>query len=246
MSTGHADFFETPDFLPRERRRRLHAFLAASLLAHAAAIIAFPDFLEGYSVPGVSVMEVTLLAPKPLPVAPPQPEPAPVSKAEPPEPQPAPRPLPQKQPAPQEARPATGSPAPGLALPEQDVEVVGSFRVAPSRGIAPVTAVPDPATEIAKVTPPSLDAAYLSNPPPGYPPAARRAGEQGTVTLRVLVMRSGLPSRVDIEKSSGSRLLDTAARDAVWGWRFVPARHGTDLVEQWMQVPVRFRLEDPQ
>jgi protein TonB len=29
----------------------------------------------------------------------------------------------------------------------------------------------------------------------------------------------------------------------VWGWRFVPARHGTDPVESWVLVPVVFRLE---
>ena len=93
------------------------------------------------------------------------------------------------------------------------------------------------------MTPPSFDAVYLSNPAPVYPPAARRAGEQGTVMLRVLVKRDGLPSRVEIEKSSGSLLLDTAARNAVWGWRFAPARQGADSIESWVLVPVVFRLE---
>jgi protein TonB len=115
--------------------------------------------------------------------------------------------------------------------------------VAPSRESTPTAAAPNPAVEAPPVTPPSFDAAYLSNPAPRYPQAARRAGQQGTVTLRVLVLRNGLPSRVEVEKSSGSRLLDTAAHDAVWGWRFVPARNGSHPVESWVLVPVVFRLE---
>lgn len=249
MLPGHA-FFDTAESASRERRpQALHVFLLASLLAHAAAIIGLPEFLPDYSPPGPSVIEVTILGARPLPVAPAESAPPPVPEPEraPVEPKPAPEPRaqPDRPPAIETAKPA-GGPAPGPARPEQDVEIVGSFSVAPTRPLAPVTEAPAAATEAAgiKVTPPSFDAAYLSNPPPGYPPAARRAGEQGTVTLRVLVMRDGLPSRVEIEKSSGSPRLDAAARDAVWGWRFVPARHGTDPVEQWMQVPVRFRLED--
>ena len=93
------------------------------------------------------------------------------------------------------------------------------------------------------VTPPGFNAAYLRNPAPRYPLAARRAAEQGTVTLRVLVTREGLASRVAVEKSSGSPHLDAAALEAVKAWRFTPARQGADAVESWMLVPIVFRLE---
>jgi protein TonB len=235
-----------PHTAPPERaRRKLHAFVLASLAAHAVVIVGFPDFLPRFAAPGASVLEVTILGPQPLPVAPPQAE----SREPPPTEEPRPverRPEPERKPTPQEtAKPAPGGQAPGVAAQSQDTEIVGSFSVAPSRGLAPLGAVPDPAAEAAaqKVTPPSFDAAYLSNPAPQYPPAARRAGQQGTVTLRVMVRRDGLPTRVEIEKSSGSGLLDTAAQDAVWGWRFVPARLGTDPIESWVLVPVVFRLE---
>lgn len=221
-------------------RRALRVFLLASLLAHAAVIIGLPDFVPGFATPRVSVLEVTILGPEPLTVAAAQPEPRVAvstpeqqSRAE------------QKKPAQDVPKPASGGAAPGVTLPQQETEVVGSFAVAPSRTPVPPTAVPDPATEAAGVqsTPPSFVAAYLSNPPPRYPQAARRAGEQGTVTLRVMVKRDGLPARVEIEKSSGSKQLDAAAQDAVWGWRFVPARHGNDPIESWVLVPVVFRLE---
>jgi protein TonB len=83
----------------------------------------------------------------------------------------------------------------------------------------------------------------LRNPAPRYPEAARRAGEQGTVTLRVLVTREGLPARVAVERSSGSSGLDRAAREAVKAWRFAPAAQGGERIESWMLVPVVFRLE---
>lgn len=93
------------------------------------------------------------------------------------------------------------------------------------------------------VTPPALNAAYLRNPPPPYPQAARRNGEEGTVMLRVLVDPEGAPVQVVLDKSSGSSLLDSAAVDAVRSWRFVPARRGRQNVEGWVRVPIVFRLE---
>jgi protein TonB len=92
-------------------------------------------------------------------------------------------------------------------------------------------------------TPPAFNAAYLRNPPPRYPPAARRNGDEGRVMLRVLVNPDGAPARVEIDQSSGSPLLDGAALDAVRGWRFVPARRGAQNVEGWVRVPLVFRLE---
>ena len=220
------------------RSRRLHVFLLASLAAHAAIIIGLPDFLPRFDVPAPAALEVTILAPQPVPA--PATAPEPLQARRPDEPiAKAPRPQPDKKPV-QAARQTTGS-GPAAAPPAQgpDTEIIGSSPVAPSKGTAP-----DPAPGAAPpVTPPSFDAAYLSNPAPPYPQAARRSGQQGTVTLRVLVLRSGLPSRVELEKSSGSKVLDVAAQDAVRGWRFAPARHGTDPVESWVLVPVVFRLE---
>lgn len=92
-------------------------------------------------------------------------------------------------------------------------------------------------------TPPVFNAAYLRNPPPQYPPAARRSGDEGTVLLKVLVTSDGTAARVELDRSSGSVLLDGAALDAVRIWRFVPARRGAQNVEDWVRVPVVFRLE---
>jgi protein TonB len=48
---------------------------------------------------------------------------------------------------------------------------------------------------------------------------------------------------VELERSSGSTHLDTAALETVKGWRFNPARRGTEAVEGWVLVPIVFRLE---
>ncbi|MBI4193692.1 MAG: energy transducer TonB [Betaproteobacteria bacterium] len=93
------------------------------------------------------------------------------------------------------------------------------------------------------VQPPAFNAAHLHNAAPHYPLIARRNGEQGTVTLKVLVTRDGVPANVSIEKSSGSGHLDAAALESVSTWRFVPARQGAQPVEAWVLVPVVFRLE---
>ena len=84
---------------------------------------------------------------------------------------------------------------------------------------------------------------YRSAPPPPYPIAAIRLGQQGTVVLRIRVGTDGSPLSVSIEKSSGSRLLDQAARQQVLRhWRFVPAQVDGQIVEADGLVPVAFSL----
>ena len=86
---------------------------------------------------------------------------------------------------------------------------------------------------------------YRSAPPPAYPIAAIRNHEQGTVLLRVRVEVDGRASSVVIERSSGSRALDNAARQQVLRqWRFVPAMVDGQQVPADGLVPVSFTLPD--
>lgn len=89
---------------------------------------------------------------------------------------------------------------------------------------------------------PIFDAAYLQNPAPHYPIAAKRRGQCGKVRLRVKVAKSGTASLVEIEKTSGYSSLDEAAKDAVENWRFVPAYVGVEAVEATVLVPIEFKL----
>jgi protein TonB len=93
------------------------------------------------------------------------------------------------------------------------------------------------------ISPPQFGAAYLNNPKPLYPASARRMGMEGTVMLKVLVSRDGGAVKIEIAQSSGHEILDKAAAEAVKNWRFVPARQGDSPLEEWVQVPVAFRLK---
>lgn len=90
---------------------------------------------------------------------------------------------------------------------------------------------------------PIFNADYLENPAPAYPPIARRNGEQGRVTLRVLVNATGTADEVQVQASSGSPRLDDSARTTVQRWKFVPARRGAQAVPAWVLIPISFRLE---
>jgi protein TonB len=84
---------------------------------------------------------------------------------------------------------------------------------------------------------------YDSAPAPGYPRDALREGVQGTVLLQVLVDIDGRPLRVDIQRSSGDRRLDMAARRQVLDhWRFRPAMRDGRAVQAIGLVPVAFNL----
>jgi periplasmic protein TonB len=79
---------------------------------------------------------------------------------------------------------------------------------------------------------------------PSYPPASRRAGEEGTVRLRVLVDATGKPKDVQVAQTSGFSRLDDAAKQAVRRWKFQPATNGGQAITVWTQVAITFRLTD--
>jgi periplasmic protein TonB len=86
---------------------------------------------------------------------------------------------------------------------------------------------------------------YGVNPKPPYPFIARRAGIQGVVLLLVHVRVDGTVAEVRVAQSSGSALLDDSALRTVRdSWRFIPARRDGVPVESWVEVPIRFVLED--
>lgn len=80
-------------------------------------------------------------------------------------------------------------------------------------------------------------------PRPEYPALARKRGQEGTVLVRCRVSTQGIVSGVELERSSGFRLLDEAALKAVSQWTFLPAMEAGKPVESAIVVPVQFRLE---
>lgn len=155
-------------------------------------------------------------------------------------------------------------PAPPVPLPPKDiVQVVPKPRTQPvvpplpaptatveeTQGIALPAAEPAPpqlAPSIDTSTPlAGAQLQYRSAPPPTYPIQSLRNHEQGTVLLRVEVDIHGQPVAVSVERSSGSRNLDQAARQQVLKhWRFEPAQRNGVAVPAIGMVPVQFSLPD--
>ena len=211
--------------------------VAGSVAAHLLLLTLLPGGRAAQETPAAPLI-VSLLTPPPE-MEPPQPLPMaerPVEKerAKPALPKPAPReepPLEQPRIAPILSTPLAAPAAPVLSI-------------APEQKPAPPLEPPrTPLAALAPVTAPRSDAAYLNNPRPAYPLAARRRGDQGTVLVRVLVSAEGLAASVTLEKTSNHPALDEAALTAVKSWRFIPARQGGQAVEAPYVVPIVFKVE---
>lgn len=81
-------------------------------------------------------------------------------------------------------------------------------------------------------------AVEVYNPPPDYPPQARRRGLEGEALLEITVLPDGLCGDARVVECSGSSLFGEAALAAVRSWRFRPAVRGGQAVAA--VVPVRF------
>lgn len=248
----------------RARVRELALWVAASVALHAGLLLALPG--KGpHDAAHVEILSVTLARQEPPRVLEaPSPQPRERLRAERVQREPPQKPARVAAPVEPAAAPAQAAPPrPVLALPKPAGEPEAPFTAAPSPAATPgadlalraepAKAAPradaaknapaaSPPPE-AKLTPPNFNAGYLRNPPPRYPLIARRNGEQGTVTLKVLVTREGLPANISVDTTSGSANLDQAAVEAVKSWRFAPARQGAQAVEAWVLVPIVFRLE---
>lgn len=108
---------------------------------------------------------------------------------------------------------------------------------------APPPAPPAPPPPPADIAP-SENISYRKMRPPRYPPQAVRQHITGKVMLKVLVGADGTPEEVTVEKSSGSRLLDQAAIDAVKTWKFNPGSKGGQPSRGYALVPIEFNLNE--
>lgn len=230
-----ADLISTP---APPHPTRLTPWVTGSVAAHLLILTALPGWIASRETPP-RPLTVELLQHEPPEAVPPRPLPmdvrAPRAERTPPEPA---RPVVKQAHEPREAiltAPPEAPPSPAAAVvpeqrpPQQSTE---ALRQPPASAVAP-----------APMTPPRFDAAYLNNPRPAYPLAARRRGDQGTVLIRVLVTAEGFAASVGLEKTSGFPSLDEAALTAVKSWRFVPARQGTQAIESPYVVPIVFKVE---
>lgn len=83
----------------------------------------------------------------------------------------------------------------------------------------------------------------LQNPPPSYPAAARRRGEEGHVVVELRVLADGNVADPTVVESSGSPLFVKSVLSAVAAWRYRPATLGGKAVERVQRVRFLFRLD---
>lgn len=145
------------------------------------------------------------------------------------------------------ALPVALSPEPAL----NDGASAPTVAASPAVHVAPAPAAPatPAAQQLAPPTPPAAAprrqvsasaVRYLSLPPVEVPRASRRAGEHGTVWLRVVVDTAGLPVQVSVERSSGFARLDEQALWAMRQARFKAHTEDGRAVEVEVIAPIEY------
>lgn len=236
----------TPDApLPAAQRAGLSV---AVLVAHGAVGWALwhqavdPHAPQGKPAP----IEVNWIAPAEPPPAP-TPSVPPVADAR-PAPRPPPvRPRPLQAPA-RESAPllvaASGdaNSPPRAPAPQPRAETVADPVPVTAPASAPA-ATPAPPVPAAPRTVAITQVEYLAPPVLHYPPASRRAHEEGRVHVAVVVDATGAPQQIALVRSSGHARLDEAALATVRATRFRPYRENGVPMSFRVLMPLVFELE---
>lgn len=161
---------------------------------------------------------------------------SPDKPAQPPAPPTPPKPPSQPQPTP--APPLPSAPAPAVTAPAANAVTVAPSVPAP----VPVPAAAAPVSRGESVrTAAVVNAAQCEKPE--YPSASRRLEEEGTVHLRFLVGADGKVIQSEVEKSSGYKRLDEAARAGLARCQFRPATVDGKPEQAWASMRYTWRLE---
>ena len=202
------------------------AAIAAILLVHAAligAVLQARSQVQKAQEARLTVVNLTSAPPPPAAEAPPPPPATPQVVAPPPI-----------------VRTPTATP-PAIQTTPDPVPVAAPVPVAmiaPAPG--PVPAAPPAPPSLIQAG--DLGTQMVSGKPPRYPIESRRKREQGTVVLALTLGIDGTVESIAINRSSGHARLDTAAFDAVRGWRWQPTIRGSQPVRVRGIVEIPFIL----
>ena len=141
-------------------------------------------------------------------------------------------------------------PPPPAYVPPVEVAVAAPT---PVNAIAAVSNTPQPVAppsplpvQTAPPAPPVVTAAVISAAScekPEYPSASKRLEEEGTVQLKFLVGVDGKVIESAVEKSSGFRRLDEAARAGLSKCQFKPGTVDGKPQQSWASMKYTWRLE---
>ena len=149
-----------------------------------------------------------------------------------------PPPPPPKSPPPRNPPPAS---VPAIETPVVLAPSANAVTVAPSPPTPAAPAAPAAVRSEPVRTAAVVNAAQCEKP--DYPSASRRMEEEGTVHLRFLVGVDGKVIQSEVEKSSGFKRLDEAARAGLSRCQFRPAMVDGRPEQAWASMRYTWRLE---
>ncbi len=103
--------------------------------------------------------------------------------------------------------------------------------------VEPIEVIPDPIIADAK-----LNARYSKQFQPPYPSGLLRMGEEGMITVRVLVGTNGRAKQIELIDSPHDGFWTATKRHALKKWRFEPATKDGVRFESWITLKVRFQI----
>jgi len=117
---------------------------------------------------------------------------------------------------------------------------IAAVSAAPQAAATPAPSAPAGKADAVR-TPAVVNSANCEKPE--YPSASRRMEEEGTVSLRFLIGVDGKVIQSEIEKSSGYKRLDEAARAGLSRCQFRPATVDGKPEQAWASMRYTWRLE---
>lgn len=103
--------------------------------------------------------------------------------------------------------------------------------------VSPVEAILDPIFADAK-----LNSRFSKQFQPPYPSGLLRMGEEGMITVRVLVGTNGRAKQIELIDSPHDGFWTATKRHALKKWRFEPATKDGVRFESWITLKVRFQI----
>ena len=80
-----------------------------------------------------------------------------------------------------------------------------------------------------------------SRPPLEYPAQAAKNGIKGYVVIRILIGKNGTVEVAKVIESQPEDVFDQAALDAIYQWRFSPAKYKNKPVKMWAKQKIKFQ-----
>ena len=151
-----------------------------------------------------------------------------------------PPPAPKNLPPPPKTAPPPPAYVPPAEVPVAVPAAANAIAAVANTPAPPAPAAPGPKAEPVR-TAAVVNAAHCEKPE--YPSASRRLEEEGTVHLRFLVGADGKVIQSEVEKSSGYKRLDEAARAGLSRCQFRPATVDGKPEQAWASMRYTWRLE---